>query len=342
MLSKRLSLERLIRLIDKKKKKNERISLSVPSSSILKGEQCRWPGLDFQRLSTPYRIEKLSRYLPDSKWSADSRPRRTRRELKNSWHSVARFLPPHQSAAHAFLGGAVKCPPISETRLPDVTYWQVAQERTANGIARDIEGARAAISPPSFSLFSREGRKEGRRRRGGEEYLCKGSEGRKERSRSGRSDLWRRSRGRNHVGSPGSRGSERALSGPVAAGTGPTDSYCYYGEWRPTILACLCVQIRGGLGDENRGWSRIKERPSQSSTGSRAPPHRTDLFFRSIPREWTGRGRRRGSLHQWRRRFWWLCVLRLIARLAGRWIVEERRGEESRGVRTSDWPLTNP
>lgn len=50
----------------------------------------------------------------------------------------------HQFAAHAFLGGAVKCPPISETRLPDVTYWQVAQEYTANGIARDIERVQGA------------------------------------------------------------------------------------------------------------------------------------------------------------------------------------------------------
>lgn len=76
---------------------------------------------------------------------------------------MARFLPPHQSAAHAFLGGAVKCPPISETRLPDVTYWQVAQERTANGIARDIEGASAALPllPLSLSFRGKEGRKEG-------------------------------------------------------------------------------------------------------------------------------------------------------------------------------------
>lgn len=55
-----------------------------------------------------------------------------------------RVSAPHQFAAHAFLGGAVKCPPISETRLPDVTYWQVAQEYTANGIARDIERVQGA------------------------------------------------------------------------------------------------------------------------------------------------------------------------------------------------------
>lgn len=75
------------------------------------------------------------------------------------------FSAPHQSAAHAFLGGAVKCPPISETRLPDVTYWQVAQERTANGIARDIEGTSEAPPSPLSLSRGREGRKEGRRER---------------------------------------------------------------------------------------------------------------------------------------------------------------------------------